>query len=291
MNEKEIIRDQFITNLVKRYMEIETCIQCSAKTFKNIPEIFYYAQKSVLYPTQPVYDTDKNELTSQCQACLKRVFILCDLNNDHQLDDDELNAFQAKYFNLNLDSHTLSEIKHLIRKKAVDGLVNNNLTLNGFLYLNVLFIQRGRHETTWTILRKFGYDRNLTLKNAYLRPRLEINENCTTELSSKGFEYLHYVFNKYDAGKKSYLTKAELNSLFAVCPVCPWGDDVFNTVQTDHDGNMTLDGFISQWVLTTYLDVNKAIELMAYLGQFFLEIMLLKFQNVTQKPSIITSWT
>ncbi len=199
--------------------------------------------------------------------CLKRIFVLCDLNNDQQLDDDELNTFQAKYFNLNLDTHTLSEIKHLIRKKTIDGLANNNLTFNGFVYLNVLFIQKGRHETTWTILRKFGYDRSLTLKHAYLRPNLVVDENCTTELSPKGFDYLQYLFNKYDIGKKSYLTRDELNSLFSVCPVCPWGEDVFNTVKTNETGDITFDGFLAQWVLTTYLDVDKAIELMAYLGK------------------------
>lgn len=42
--------------------------------------------------------------------------------------------------------------------------------LLGFLFLNTLFIQRGRHETTWTILRKFGYDDNLELTDDYLYP-------------------------------------------------------------------------------------------------------------------------
>lgn len=42
--------------------------------------------------------------------------------------------------------------------------------LPGFLFLNTLFIQRGRHETTWTILRKFGYDDNLELTDDYLYP-------------------------------------------------------------------------------------------------------------------------
>ena len=40
----------------------------------------------------------------------------------------------------------------------------------GFFFLNKLFIQRGRHETTWKILRKFGYSNSLTLKDNYLQP-------------------------------------------------------------------------------------------------------------------------
>ena len=41
----------------------------------------------------------------------------------------------------------------------------------GFLFLNTLFIQRGRHETTWTILRRFGYDDELVLTDDYLYPQ------------------------------------------------------------------------------------------------------------------------
>lgn len=40
----------------------------------------------------------------------------------------------------------------------------------GFLFLNMLFIQRGRHETTWTILRRFGYGDTLELTPDYLVP-------------------------------------------------------------------------------------------------------------------------
>ena len=43
--------------------------------------------------------------------------------------------------------------------------------LAGFLFLHTLFIQRGRHETTWTVLRKFGYDDNLQLYKEYIWPQ------------------------------------------------------------------------------------------------------------------------
>ena len=40
----------------------------------------------------------------------------------------------------------------------------------GFLFLHALFIHRGRHETTWTVLRKFGYGDDLKLRAEYLCP-------------------------------------------------------------------------------------------------------------------------
>lgn len=54
--------------------------------------------------------------------------------------------------------------------RSINGIVLWLHFVLGFLFLNTLFIQRGRHETTWTILRKFGYDDNLELTDDYLYP-------------------------------------------------------------------------------------------------------------------------
>ena len=40
----------------------------------------------------------------------------------------------------------------------------------GFLFLNKLFILRGRHETTWKVVRRFGYNNELTLRDDFLTP-------------------------------------------------------------------------------------------------------------------------
>ena len=42
------------------------------------------------------------------------------------------------------------------------------LTLAGFLFLHALFIERGRLETTWAVLRKFGYSDALRLSEETL---------------------------------------------------------------------------------------------------------------------------
>ncbi len=48
------------------------------------------------------------------------------------------------------------------------GVTPAGLTLPGFLFLHALFIERGRLETTWAVLRKFGYDNTLHLSDAVL---------------------------------------------------------------------------------------------------------------------------
>ena len=40
-----------------------TLSQCSARTLKNISELFYYAQKAVLHPTSPLYRLDERDVS------------------------------------------------------------------------------------------------------------------------------------------------------------------------------------------------------------------------------------
>ena len=165
-----LTNDQSISNLIISNPQIETAVCCSAKTLKNVPEVFYYAQKSVLYPTAPVYDVDSKKLTQQAIKCFTRIFRLCDRDNDERLNDKELNEFQIKCFDIRLNSTSLQEVKSLLSANADSNneyLINNEMTLNGFLYLNCLFFKKGRHVTSWTILKKFGYDRNLSISREY----------------------------------------------------------------------------------------------------------------------------
>lgn len=82
----------------------------------------------------------------------------------------ELNNFQRCCFNAPLQPQVLDDVKAVLRKNVEDGICANAVTLKGFLFLHSLFIQRGRNETTWTVLRKFGYNDNLTMSREYLHP-------------------------------------------------------------------------------------------------------------------------
>lgn len=134
------------------------------------------------------------QLTDKCKKALTRIFKICDRDNDNLLSDFELSLFQRRCFHMDLESGTLDSLKAVVVKNSNDGLSGNNghgiyghirleimripfsgedggLTLKGFLILNGLFIQRGRHETTWTILRRFGYDDDLVLHREFLFPQ------------------------------------------------------------------------------------------------------------------------
>ncbi|XP_033840731.1 mitochondrial Rho GTPase 2 [Periophthalmus magnuspinnatus] len=255
-----------ILPIMNQFSEIETCVECSAKNLKNISELFYYAQKAVLHPTAPLYDPEDKQLKPLCVRALSRVFYISDQDNDRILSDAELNSFQKSCFGNPLAPQALEDVKTVVWKNTSDGVQDNGLTLNGFLFLNTLFIQRGRHETTWTILRKFGYDDNLELTDDYLYPELRVPVGCTTELNHRGFQFLQQVFDKYDEDKDSALSPEELKNLFCVCPYMPWGPEVYRSVPTSDKGFISNKGYLCQWTLSAYLDIHRCLEYLGYLG-------------------------
>uniref|UniRef100_A0A6Q2Z0Z9 Mitochondrial Rho GTPase n=1 Tax=Esox lucius TaxID=8010 RepID=A0A6Q2Z0Z9_ESOLU len=256
-----------ILPIMNQYTEIETCVECSAKNLKNISELFYYAQKAVLHPTGPLYCPEDKEMKPACIKALTRIFKISDMGNDGILNDNELNFFQRTCFNAPLQAQALEDVKNVVRKNVIDGVRDNGLTLKGFLFLHTLFIQRGRHETTWTVLRRFGYDDDLELHQDYLFPfTLKIPPGCTTELNHNAYLFLQSVFDKHDKDRDCALSPEELKDLFDVFPYLPWGPDVNNTVCTNDQGWITYQGYLSQWTLTTYLDVQRCLEYLGYLG-------------------------
>lgn len=148
--------------IMNEYEEIETCVECSAKNLKNISEMFYFAQKAVLHPSAPLwnhhhkdvskvtdcqgravltkegsYNLSPNffllhlQLTDRCKKALKRIFRICDTDNDGLLSDLELSMFQRKCFGMDLDPNTISSLKSVLEKNSPEGLQNNCLNLKG----------------------------------------------------------------------------------------------------------------------------------------------------------------
>jgi len=75
----------------------------------------------------------------------------------------------------------------MVQDHAEGGIRDGGLTEAGFLYLHTIFIQRGRLETTWTVLRKFGYAEDLRLTEGFLCPK------CVCQSSSD--EPLETIFS------------------------------------------------------------------------------------------------
>ncbi|OZJ02947.1 hypothetical protein BZG36_04568, partial [Bifiguratus adelaidae] len=260
------LEDEIIP-IMNEFKEVETCVECSAKQPLNVSEVFYFAQKAVLHPTAPLYDSREHALKPACVEALRRIFKLCDNDKDNVLNDEELNDFQRKCFNVPLHPQELQGVKEVVREHEPLGVSENGLTQIGFLFLHTLFIQRGRLETTWTVLRKFGYGDDLTLREDFLCPPLDVPHECSVELSSKGYQFLSDLFQKFDKDNDGALAANELDALFSTAPSHPWLDTPFpHTTIANEAGAVTLQGWLAQWSMTTLMDHKTTLRYLAYLG-------------------------
>ncbi|XP_014088575.1 mitochondrial Rho GTPase isoform X1 [Bactrocera oleae] len=257
-----------VLTIMEDFPEVESCVECSAKTLHNISEMFYYAQKAVLHPTSPLYIMEEQDLTPACKKSLIRIFKICDIDGDNLLNDYELNLFQRRCFNTPLQPQILDEVKVVIQKNIPDGIFHDAVTLKGFLFLHCLFIQRGRNETTWAVLRRFGYNEQLEMCKDYLRPTLKIPPGSSTELSHRGQQFLTALFERYDRDGDGALSPEEHKMLFSTCPSAPWSysTDIRKSCPTNDQGWVTLHGWMCRWTLMTLIDVLKTLEYLAYLG-------------------------
>ncbi|KAI9304852.1 EF hand associated-domain-containing protein [Cunninghamella echinulata] len=261
------LRGDDVTNQSLEDEEVETCVECSAKQLLNVSEVFYFAQKAVLHPTAPLYDSREHVLKPQCVDALRRIFKLCDSDKDNVLNDIELNEFQRKCFNTPLQQHELDGVKDVVRQHEPAGVNENGLTEVGFAFLHSLFIQKGRLETTWTVLRKFGYGDDLSLREDFLLPPFEVPSECSVELSPHGYQFLAELFQAFDKDKDGALNIAELNELFSTSPGNPWDNTAFpHSTITTETGSVTLQGWLAQWSMTTLSDHKTTLKYLAYLG-------------------------
>lgn len=266
---------RFIKPIMDNYREVDVCIECSAKTVSNISEVFYFAQKAVLHPTGPLYDVDKHALKRPAANALRRIFRICDKDRDGGLNDKELNDFQYACFNVHLKPEELAGVKKVVQESTTnDGIrPDGSISVEGFIFLHTLFVQKGRLETTWIVLRKFGYDDNMRL---VLEPKemVKCSEDQSIELSEQGKRFLHKTFAEADKDGDGLLTKEQLESIFAEHPDDPFTDPgrggLKNCVTATGPKGMSdftsFDTFIARWALLIQNSVEDALLAFAYIG-------------------------
>lgn len=259
--------EQVMSPIMQEFREIETCIECSAYKHIQIPEVFYYSQKAVLHPTAPLFDQERQTLKPRCVRALKRIFILCDHDRDGALSDAELNDFQVKCFNAPLQPSEIVGVKRVVQDKLPEGVNEHGLTLAGFLFLHALFIEKGRLETTWTVLRKFGYNNEIRLSSDHLLPEIKRTPDQSVELTSEAVDFLKGVFTTFDVDGDDALNEQELEDVFSTAPESPWSEAPYaNAAETNALGGLSFDGFMSQWALMTLLNPVLSVENLVYIG-------------------------
>ena len=85
-------------------------------------------------------------------------------------------------------------VKRVVQDKLPEGVNEHGLTLAGFLFLHALFIEKGRLETTWTVLRKFGYNNEIRLSSDHLLPEIK---RTPDQVIYSVCAYLHHYVSAY----------------------------------------------------------------------------------------------
>lgn len=259
--------DEFVP-LINEFKEIEACVRCSAKTIENVVEAFYLCQRAITHPISPIFDSKEGNLKPAAVAALKRVFFLCDKDQDGYLNFDEFSELHHKCFG---QPASLEQFDNIL--VSVNRIIYSDqskmISEDGFIILNKIYAERGRHETIWGILRAYHYTNSLSLNDKFLFPNLDVNPNSSVELSPTGYRFLVDLFLKFDKDNDGGLNEEELTTLFRPTPGIPklWQESQFPTsIVCNEEGYVSLQGWLAQWNLTTFLDHKTTLEYLAYLG-------------------------
>jgi Ras family protein T1 len=267
-NTAQVVEDEMLP-VMAEFKEIDSCIRTSAREHHNVNEVFFLCQKAVTHPIAPLFDSKEGNLKPAAVAALRRIFYLCDKDQDGYLNDEEMHDFQAKCFEKPLSADDLDNIKLSISKSSPASDVEKGVDQKGFIHLNKIFAEKGRHETIWIILRKFHYTDSLSLKDSFLHPKFEIPEYISAELSPAGYRFFVDLFLLFDKDNDGGLNDSELDALFAPTPGFPpfWLETSFpsSTVRNEA-GHITLQGWLAQWSMTTFVSPSTTLAYLAYLG-------------------------
>lgn len=264
----QIVSEEMLP-VMNEFREIDSCIRTSAKEHHNINEVFFLCQKAVTYPIAPLYDSKEANLKPAAVSALQRIFYLCDKDQDGYLNDKEIQDFQMKCFEKSLADDDLTSIKRTIERYQPQSDMAQGIDERGFILLNKIFAEKGRHETVWVILRKFNYTDSLSLKDTFLRPKFDVPQYASAELSPMGYRFFVDLFLLFDKDNDGGLNDNQLNALFKPTPGLPssWVDSAFPSCTVRNEaGYITLQGWLAQWSMTTFEEPKTTLEYLAYLG-------------------------
>lgn len=270
INTEQVVEDEMLP-VMAEFKEIDSCIRTSAREHHNINEVFFLCQKAVTDPIAPLFDSKESCLKPACVSALERVFYLCDKDQDGYLSDKEVYDFQTKCFGKSLQEEDLDNIKQAISKYSASAVTPKGVTQEGFILLNKIFAEKGRHETIWIILRTFHYSNSLSLHSSFLHPKFDVPANISAELSPAGYRFFVDLFLLFDKDNDGGLSPSEFTSLFAATPGLPstWSDsatDFPSSTIRNEAGFITLQGWLAQWSMTTFFSPKTTLAYLAYLG-------------------------
>ncbi|PQQ06530.1 mitochondrial Rho GTPase 1-like [Prunus yedoensis var. nudiflora] len=229
---QQVSLEQVMSPIMQQFREIETCIECQRLNIFRFLRSFL-CTKSCSSSTGPLL-SGNTDFEGPSVASLEADFHSCDHDRDGALSDAELNDFQVKCFNAPLQP---SEIVG------------------------------GRLETTWTVLRKFGYNNDIRLADELIPSPTKRTPDQSVEMTNEAIDFLRVTFDVFDSDGDGALRPRELEELFSTAPASPFSELPYtDAAERNAFGGLSLDGFLSQWAVMTLLNPASTMENLIYIG-------------------------
>jgi len=270
------------------FKEVECCLDCSAKTQQSIDDVFLQAHKVVMYPLGPLFDEQELKLKDGVEACLTRVFHLFDEDNDENLSDKELQTYHKTCFGEDLKREELDAVKGIMLQTG--GINDGKTTLQGFLTLNSIFVQRGHQEMVWGVLRLFNYTNNFELSKECLCTDYPIPNDTICELNDKGYKFLEQLFKRSDKDNDGALSPRELDDFFKTTPGNPFTEEDYRSTVTTEKGYLPLVGFKAIWSKFTLVNTHETLKYLAYLGKSMVKNGASEAHSHIDKSSLVIEY-
>nr|CCA14619.1 mitochondrial Rho GTPase putative [Albugo laibachii Nc14] len=263
-------------HIFNKYEFVVATVECSTKVFAEVARAFYLAQKAVLYPREPLYNSKERKIQPKCVKAIRRVFRLYNRAGNGIMTREELNDYQQDCFGVRLLPEELDTLVEYLSHTISSGVTQDSrgLYFEGFLHLWKLFIDRNRPESCWQVLRSLGYSNNLILEIPSGRITVPTHEeNQTAKLSVSATEYLTRLFSQFDVDRDGYLSDHELADIFSIVddPQPPWLCQsnqtlLFEKTLVQGKDAISLKTWLACWLAVAQENPQHVLKVLFYLG-------------------------
>lgn len=265
--------DEFEDNmraLVRDNKQCEAMIECSAKSLLNVSDLFYCAQRLVMYPSAPLFNSLTRELTPAYVRALKFIFRRVDEDKDQLLSRKELRRMNARVFSNETSEVETDQIIDLVGRECPEGVGEEGLNFDGFLHLIKLMILRLKMQFCWVLLRHFGFSDALTLE---VNCTVQKPSGKSVKLTKAAFRFLADVF--FENSSEGVMVYEGLKEVFGACVSPPWAlqrrDEAVwasydKFIRTTGDLGLTLTSWLSLWWLLVWSDHVNAYKYLWLIG-------------------------
>ena len=257
--------DRIVKTLTDKKLTFESIFECSSSTLEGILEVFIFMQKVVIYPTAPLLDSSKNELTEAFQLALRLVFRRVDRDKDFHLSVEEVRNMQIEVFNHEISADGILAIFSSVEAFCPESVDEKGLNFKGFCAMQLLMIHKLNADACWKLIFYYGFNQNLTLSADYS----EVLQK-SHGLSKDSIIFLVSLFDQFSYSGN--LDQSSLQKVFETCSCTPHNKDIKKIffefkerVETEYD-MINLYSWLSYWVLLAAQDRQTCCKFLFYLG-------------------------